>query len=163
VKKTTPLTYIILTLLFLTSITALVSAATTETFNVTASTMQYTFDLPQETTFNASLTTTNTIRVWIHDQNGSQIVNLGLVDKEAEFSFITNNAGKYYVNFENNLGNTVKVTFTYQTYPELPNDPLIPLSYWPIFAAITTALLCLIIYWIRHKKPKTLNETTMQY
>ncbi len=158
-NRTKAATFTVLTALLAASfLTLSASAATTETFTVTASTMQYTFDLPQGTIFNGSLSTTGTVRVWVSDANGSLAANLGLVDSSAKFGFVANNAGKYYVNFENNLGNSVQVTFTYQTDPELPGGgSLIPFSYWPVFAAITVVGAVLIVYFIRKNRKRNAN------
>jgi hypothetical protein len=157
-NRTRILTVTALMLLVATSFLLLTAqAATTETFTVTQRTYQITYNLPAETTFNASLSTTATVRVWVSDQNGSIITNLGLVDSTANFSFVATKEGNYYVYFENPLSNTASVTFTYQTDPELPssNQPLLPFWLLPVFIAITVVGAIMIIYFGRRKRKHT--------
>lgn len=129
-------------------------AATTETFTVTQTTYQVTFNLPAGTAFNGSLSTTGTVRVWVSDPNGSLIANPGLVDHTASFNFTASKEGNYYVNFENPMPTSASVTFTYQTDPELPsgNQSILPFWLLPVFAAITVVGVIVILYFSRKRK-----------
>lgn len=155
-NKTKTLTFTALTLLLAVSFMLLTvqAAATSETFTVKQTTYQITFNLPAATAFNGSLSTTGTVRVWVSDQNGSLITNLGLVDSAASFNFTAAKEGNYYVNFENPLSSSASVTFTYQTDPELPsgNSTILPFWLLPVFIAITVVGCILIIYFSRKKK-----------
>lgn len=149
------LTLTALTLLLAASFLALsASAETTETFTVTQTTYQITFNLPAGTAFNGSLSTSSTVRVWVSDPNGTLIANPGLVDSSASFSFVAAKEGNYYVSFENPLANPATVTFTYQTNPDISggNPSLLPFSIWPIFAVVTVVGCVLIVYLSRRKR-----------
>jgi hypothetical protein len=154
-NRTRTLTFATLTLIIAASFLVLtVQAATTETFTVKQSTYQVTFNLPVDTTFNGSVSTTSTVRVWVTDGNGSLITNLGLVDSTANFSFITTKEGNYYVNFENPLSSSASVTFTYQTDPDVTSSsaPILPFWLLPVFIAVTVAGCILIFYFSRRRK-----------
>jgi hypothetical protein len=150
-NKTRTLTLIILAVLASSLMATCVSASTTETFTVSQGTQRYTFDLPQGAIFNGSFTTTGTVRVWVNDANGTQLANLGLVDTNGQFSFVAANKGNYHVNFENNLANTVKVTFTYQTNPELETSSSLQVFLLPIVAIIIAAVCIVLVILIRRK------------
>jgi hypothetical protein len=152
------LTFTALTLLLAASFLLLIAqAATTETFTVTKATYQITFNLPAETAFNGSLSTTGTVRVWVNDANGSLIANPGMVDSTASFNFIAAKDGNYYVYFENPLSNSASITFTYQTDPELPsgNQSILPFWLLPVFVVITIVGCVLILYFSRKRKHNT--------
>ena len=150
-NKTRALTLIILAVLASSLMATCVSASTTETFTVSQATQRYTIELPQGAIFNGSLTTTGTVRVWVNDANGTQLANLGLVDTNGQFSFVAAHEGNYYVNFENNLANTVQVTFTYQTNPELETTSALPVFLLPIVAIIIAAVCIILVIVIRRK------------
>jgi hypothetical protein len=161
-NKTRTLTLIILAVLASSLMAACVSASTTETFTVSQATKRYTFELPQGAIFNGSLTTTGAVRVWVNDANGTQLANLGLVDTDGQFSFVAAHEGNYYVNFENNIANTVKVTFTYQTNPELENKSAFPVALLPIAAIIIAAVCIVLVIMIRRRfkeEPATQQKT----
>lgn len=152
-------TYTTLTiLLIIICLTPLVSAATTSTFTIAASTKQILLDLPSGTIFNSTINTSATIRVWASDKNGSLVANSGLIDNNAQLNFVAPNDGIYTFNFENNLGNSASVTFTYQTNPDVTGDnsSILPITYLPIFIAITIVGIFLIFYLTRknHKNSK---------
>lgn len=142
-----------LTLLLTTSSLLLsVQASTTETFTVTHTTYRVTFNLPADTTFNGSLPTTETVRVWVSDANGSLIRNLGLVDSTASFSFVAAQEGNYHVYFENSLYTSAAVTFTYETDPELSDSSsLLPFWLWPVFVAVTV-VGCIVVLYLNHRR-----------
>ena len=150
-NKTGALTIIILALLGSSLMVACVSASTTETFTVAQATKRYTFELPQGAIFNGSLSTTGPVRVWVNDANGTQLVNLGLVDATGQINFVATHQGNYYINFENNLANTVEVTFTYQTDPELENSSAFPVALLPIIAIVIAAVCIVLVIVIRRK------------
>lgn len=157
-NKTRTVTVTALTLLIAASFFILTAqASTTENFTVTQTTYQITFNLPAGTTFNGSISTTNTVRVWVSDANGSLIANPGLVDSTASFSFVAAKEGNYYVNFENPMSNSASVTFTYQTDPELPSGDSSLLPFWllPVFIAVTVVGVIVIFYFSRRKREHT--------
>jgi hypothetical protein len=131
-------------------------AAPIPTFTLSAQSSQLKYTLPAGTTFNGSISTTGTIRFWVSDPNGVQIVNLGLIDQEATFGFIAQQAGNYSLNFENDLPNPIQVTFSYETNPDISTDnsTSIPLIYLtiPITAAVIGSVL-IIVLARRKRKP----------
>jgi hypothetical protein len=155
-KKIKVLTSIAITALLITSFMALFASATTlPAITLSASSAQLPIMLPAGTMFNGSISTTGTVRFWVNDPNGAQIVNLGLIDKTGAFSFVTNQNGNYTINFENDLTNSIQVTFSYITNPDISarnNSSGIPPVY--LFLSIVLAFLgiILIIFLVRHKK-----------
>ena len=153
-NRTKIVTFSALTLLLAASFLMLTAqAAATETFTVTQTTYQITFNLPAGTAFNGSLSTTGTVRVWVSDQNGSLIANPGLVDNTASFNFTAAKEGNYYVYFENPLSSSAAVTFTYQTDPDVTSGTQSILPFWllPVFVVITIAGCILLFYVIRRR------------
>ncbi len=147
---------LLLVLLLVLSLMALSASATTlPAFTLSSSSVQIPIVLPMGTTFNGSITTSGTIRVWGSDPNGSNIFNLGLVDKTATFSFVAQQDGNYTLNFENDLPNSVQVSFSYTTNPALPEyNSGIPLFYLAIPIIIAIVGSSLIIFFGRHKRKK---------
>ena len=110
----------------------LASATTLPAIALSASSAQLPIMLPTGTTFNGSISTTGTVRFWVSAPNGAQIVNLGLIEKTTAFSFVANQNGNYTMNFENDLTNSIQVTFSYITNPDISagnNSTGIPLVY----------------------------------
>ena len=130
------------------------SASTVPAFTLSAQSSQIKYDLPAGTMFNGSISTTGTIRFWVSDPNGVQIVNLGLIDHEANFGFVAQPAGNYTLNFENDLPNPIQVKFSYETNPEIPtnNYTTIPLIYLTIPIAIAVIGSVMIICLVRRKR-----------
>ena len=94
------------------------------------------------------------IRFWVTAPSGGEIVNLGIIDRTGTFSFVAEQNGTYTFNFENDLPNTVTVTFTYTTNPQLPNGgSAIPVDYI-VVGAVAVAGSLLIIYAARRKNKK---------
>jgi hypothetical protein len=154
-QKTKTATYTAMTILLITvCLTPLASAATTSTFTITASTKQILLDLPAGTIFNSTIITSGTIRVWASDKNGSLIANLGLIDSSGNLNFVAPNDGIYTFNFENDLANPASVTFTYQTNPDVTGGTtsMLPITYLPIFIAITIVGIAAIIYVTRKNR-----------
>ena len=150
-------------LLLVLAITTLSASATTiPTFTLSAQSSQLKYTLPAGTTFNGSISTTGTIRFWVSDPNGFQIVNLGLIDQEATFSFVAQQAGNYTLNFENDLPNPVQVTFSYETNPDIStnNSTSIPLVYLTIPIAIAVIGSVLIIVLARRKRKPVLKTAS---
>jgi hypothetical protein len=133
---------------------------TIPTFTLSAQTYQLKYTLPAGTTFNGSISTSGTIRFWASDPDGALIVNLGLVDNATTFSFVTQQAGNYTLNFENNLPNPVQVNFAYQTNPDLSSNNSKPLIYLTIPTAIAISGSVLIIVLVRRKR-KEHNENSI--
>lgn len=161
-NKIRTLTYTTLTILLTTiCLIPLASATTTSTFTVAASTNQIIIDLPQGTIFNSTITTSGTIRVWASDVNGSLVSNLGLVDNSGKLNFVATKGGIYTINFENNVANSATVTFSYQTDPELStgNTSVLPITYLPVFIAITVVGCIVIIYLSRKNRKNHTNDS----
>jgi hypothetical protein len=154
-KKMKLVVDVALSVLLLTSLTAFSALATTyPTFTLSASSNQLQFALPQGTTFNGTISTTCSLRFFVSDPNGREIVNLGIIDKNTTFSFVAHQSGTYLLNFENDLHNTIQVTFSYETNPELQsnsNSTGTSLIYLviPIIIAVVGSLL--IIFVVRRK------------
>lgn len=150
-KKTKSLAFTVLTVLLTLSLLTLSASATTvTTFTLSAQSTQLQYLLPAETTFNGSISTTGTVRFWVSAPNGSQIVNLGLVDKAATFGFVAQQDGNYTLNFENDLPNQIQVTFSYQTNPDISdsnNSTSIPLIYLsiPLTTAVVGSILIIVL------------------
>jgi hypothetical protein len=143
---------VVLLLTFLTAFSAL--ATTYPTFTLSASSNQLQFALPQGTTFNGTISTTGSLRFFVSDPNGAQIVNLGIIDKNTTFSFVSLQSGTYLLNFENDLHNTIQVTFSYETNPALQgnsNSNGTSLIYLAIPIIIAVAGSFLIIFVVRRK------------
>jgi hypothetical protein len=154
-KKTKLLISTALTALLLASLMALSASAVTEpSFTLSASSNQLQYVMPAGTTFNGTISTTGTVRFWVSAPNGAQVVNLGLIDKAATFSFVAPQNGTYSLNFENNLANSIQVTFSYTTNPQIPdnNNSTGPsLIYLLITVIIAVFGSILIIFIIRRK------------
>jgi len=139
-----------------------VFATTVGPFTLTHSSGQLTYELHEGTFFYGSIVTSGGVRVWINAPNGTQIINLGIIDATTDFSFVSHQNGVYTVNFENDLQDSVSVTFNFQTDPELPDNntrafSTLPTSYIliPILIAVIGSIL--IIFLIRRKKTSTLE------
>ena len=159
-KKSKSVSLITAILLLIFSMTIFSAFGTTiPTFTLSAQTSQLRYTLPAGTTFNGSISTSGTIRFWISDPDGALIVNLGLVDNATSFSFVTQQAGNYSLNFENNLPNPVEVNFSYQTNPDLSSNNSIPLIYLTIPIAIGVFGSVLIVVLVRRKR-KEPNENS---
>jgi hypothetical protein len=139
-----------------------VSGTTVPTFTLSAQTSQLKYTLPAGTTFNGSITTSDTVRFWVSDPDGALIVNLGLVDNEAAFSFVAVQTGNYTLNFENTFPDPIEVSFSYQTNPELPGNDSTPLIYLAIPIAIAVFGSALMIVSIRQKRKKTIEKSKLK-
>jgi hypothetical protein len=140
------------------------STATFPTFTLSSSTTQLYYELPSGTQFNGSISTTGPVRFFLSAPSGTVIVNLGLVDKTATFSFTAQQTGNYTLNFENDLPNVIQVTFSYVTNPDISGDSNsggIPLFYIPIFIIITVFGSIVIFIATRRKNPKGNSEKTV--
>ena len=113
---------VITTLLIMSFMTLLASATTLPAITLSASSAQLPIMLPTGTIFNGSISTTGTVRFWVSAPNGAQIVNLGLIDKAEKFSFVAKQNGNYTLNFENILTDSIQVTFSYVTDPDISSD-----------------------------------------
>ena len=142
--------------------TASAFATTVPTFALTYSTNQLQYVLPSGTIFNGTIVTTGDVRFWVSDPNASEIVNLGIIDNDASFSFIAQQNGTYTLNFENDLPNTVQVTFSYTTNPPIPgsNDSTGLSNTYLIITIIiaVSAATLLILFERRQSKIKTSNN-----
>jgi len=154
-KKIKILTSFAITGLLIMSFMALfASAITLPAIALSASSAQLPIMLPTGTTFNGSISTTGTVRFWVSAPNGAQIVNLGLIEKTTAFSFVSNQNGNYTMNFENDLTNSIQVTFSYTTNPDISasnNSNGIPLDYLVISLVIAVLGIILIIFLVRRK------------
>jgi len=132
----------------------LASATTLPTITLSASSAQLPIMLPTGALFNGSISTTGTVRFWVSAPNGAQIVNLGLIDKTIDFSFVAQQIGNYTFNFENDLTNSIQVTFSFITDPDMGNgnnSTEIPLVYLLISIVIAVFGSILIIFFVRRK------------
>jgi hypothetical protein len=109
-------------LLLLSVIASSAFATTVPTFTLSSQSSQIQYVLPQGTTFNGSISTTGTFRFFVSAPNGTIIINLGLIDKTTTFGFVSQQNGTYIFNFENDLPNSIQVTFSYVTNPEIPGN-----------------------------------------
>ena len=139
------------------------SASTVSTFTVYESS-QIQFAIPTGTTFNGSISVTSTVRFWINAPDGTQIVNLGLIDSTATFGFVAQESGNYTMNFENDLpnANPSQVTFSYITNPELPqsgNSTTIPLTYWiAIILIVVVGVVLIVVLKYRKDRKQVPND-----
>jgi hypothetical protein len=132
----------------------LVSATTLPAITLSASSAQLPIFLPLGTTFNGSISTSGTVRFWVSAPNGAQIVNLGLIDKTTTFSFVANQNGNYTLNFEKDFTNSIQVTFSYTTNPDISdgnNSAGTPPVYLVISIVIAVLGSILIIFLVRRK------------
>ena len=157
-KKIKALTSAVLVAMLIMPLMAFSASATTvPAFNV-SSTSQLQIALPAGTTFNGSISSSGTLRFWASAPNGDQIVNLGLIDKPTEFSFIAQQTGNHTLNFENDLPHSgpIQVNFSYTTNPDISgsnNSAGIPLVYLAI-SIIITVLGSILIIFLVHRKTK---------
>jgi len=160
-KKTKLLSFVAVVFLLLSSFMTLAAFATTvQTFTLpsfSATYLQYL--LPQGTAFSGSISTTGSVRFFVSDPNGSQIVNLGIVDKNATFSFHALQSGNYTLNFENELPNSIiSVTFSYVANPAIPgtnSSTGISLGYLLTTIEVIAALaVFLAIFLVRRRQSK---------
>jgi len=147
---------VLLALLLTLSLAPVSFAASSTKFTIALSTNQIQFRIPAGTQFNGSIATTGMVRFWGSGPNGTQVVNLGIVDKSATFSFNTTASGIYTFNFENDLPNTITVTFTYTSNPPLPETGTGALTTYLLVAIVAVAIggSLLIIFLVRRKIKK---------
>jgi hypothetical protein len=144
----------ILTLLIMSFIPLLASATTLPAITLSGSSVQLPIMLSVGTVFNGSISTTGIVRFWVSAPDRAQIVNLGLIDKTNEFSFVAQQNGTYMLNFENDLTNSIQVTLSYVTDPEISNgnnSTGIPIVYLLISIVIVVLGSILIIFFVRRK------------
>lgn len=118
-KRTKLLLFAIVAGLLMSLAPVLVFADTTQTFSLSQSTYLLQYVMPAGTVFNGSISTTGSVRFWASDPNMTEIVNLGIVDNSATFSFVAAQNGTYTLNFENDMPNTIQVTFSYISNPTI--------------------------------------------
>jgi len=154
-KKTKLLISTALTALLLASLMALSAFATTvPAFTLSAQSTQLQYVMPQGTTFNGTISTTGSVRFWVNAPNEAKIVDLGIIDKTTTFSFVAHQNGTYTLNFENDMSNSIQVTFSYTTNPQIPdsnNLTGISLIYLLVTVIIAVFGSLLIIFIIRRK------------
>jgi len=128
-----------------------VFALTVPTFSLSESSYRLQYVLPAGTTFNGSIATTGSVRFWVSDPNMAQIVNLGIIDNADAFSFVAKQNGTYTFNFENDLPNTIQVSFSYVTNPTIPGGGSsgIVWAYLVIFVVVAVVGSVVIIFVIR--------------
>ena len=156
-KKTKLLISATLAVLLLASLMAVEAFATTvPAFTLSASSNQLQYMLPQGTTFNGTIATTGPVQFWVSAPNNAEIVNLGIIDKTTTFSFVATQKGTYTLNFENDMSNSIQVTFSYVTNPVIQgiNPAGISQSYL-IITVIIAVLGSILIIFIIHAKTKT--------
>ena len=125
-------------------------------FSIALETNQIQYNIPAGTIFNGTVATTGMVRVWVSAPNFAEIVNLGIIEKTTSFGFNATQNGTYTFNFENDLSNTITVTFSYSTNPPLPNgNSELPLAYIAV-GIIAVAGSLLIFFGIRRKNKKVM-------
>jgi LPXTG-motif cell wall-anchored protein len=158
IEKTKPLlTFAVLTALLLTSAAASqVSAASSTSFNLAQETNQIQYKIPSGTQFNGSIATSGMVRFWVTAPGGAEVVNLGIVDKTTPFSFVAQQNGTYTFNFENDMPNTITVTFSYTTNPQLPETSTVPNMTYILIGVVAVAVAgsLIIIFAVRRKNKK---------
>jgi hypothetical protein len=134
-----------------------VFATDTTKFNLALESNQIQYMIPAGTVFNGSIATTGMVRFWVTAPNGVQIVNLGIIDKTSSFSFDAQQNGTYTFNFENDLPNTITVTFSYTSNPQLPNNTTsTPPTFILTIIAVAVVGSLLIFFTIRHETKKAM-------
>jgi type II secretory pathway pseudopilin PulG len=168
-KKTKSVIFAMLAGLLLTSLMTFSGfASTVQTFTLSASSNQLQYFLPQGTTFNGTISTTGSVRFWVSAPNGFEIVNLGLVDKTATFSFTATQNGTYTLNFENDLSNTIQVTFSFVTNPVIPgiSNPAgtsqIYLVVTVIIAVVGSVVIIVIMRYKNKNPPERIQDEAPQ-
>ena len=132
-----------------------VFATDTTKFNIALESNQIQYMIPAGTVFNGSIATTGMVRFWVTAPNGVQIVNLGIIDKTSSFSFGAQQNGTYTFNFENDLPNTITVTFSYTSSPQLPNNTTnTPPTFILTIVIVAVVGSLLIFFGIRRKTKK---------
>jgi len=132
-----------------------VFATDTTKFNLALESNQIQYMIPAGTVFNGSIATTGMVRFWVTAPNGVQIVNLGIIDKTSSFSFDAQQNGTYTFNFENDLPNTIDVTFSYTSNPQLPNNTTnTPPTFILTIVIVAVVGSLLIFFGIRRKTKK---------
>ena len=119
--------------------------------------------LPLGTTFNGSIHTTGDVRFFVSAPNGFEIVDLGIIDKTATFNFTAEQNGSYTMNFENDLSNSIQVTFSYATNPMIQsgnNSTGISLDYSLMVVSIAAlaSFLIILLLQCRSKAQTTTNH-----
>jgi hypothetical protein len=146
-----------LALLLLASLTVVpVFATTVPTFTLSSSSNQLQYVLPAGTIFNGTISTTGDVRFWVSAPNYAEIVNLGIIDKTTTFSFVATQNGTYTLNFENDMPNSIQVTFSYVTNPVIPgsNNPAGVSQSYLIITVILAVLGSFLIIFVLHRKNK---------
>jgi len=156
-KKTKLLISTTLAVMLLASLMAVAAFATTvPAFTLSASSNQLQYTLPQGATFNGTIATTGPLQFWASAPNYTEIVNLGIIDKTTSFSFVATQKGTYSLNFENDLSNSVQVTFSYVTNPVIPGSNPAGVSQTYLIVTVIIAVLgSILIIFIIHRKSKT--------
>lgn len=140
-------------------------ATSSTSFNLALATNQIQFKIPAGTTFNGTITTTGMIRFWVTAPNEAPTVNLGIIDSKGSFNFVAQQNGTYTFNFENDMPNTVQVTFTYTTDPALPgnNSDIGLLPYIVvIIVAVVGSLLIILVVRRKNKKVASIQSKMAQ-
>ena len=96
------------------------------------------------------------VRFWVTAPGGAEVVNLGIVDKTTPFSFVAQQNGTYTFNFENDMPNTITVTFSYTTNPQLPETSTVPNMTYILIGVVAVAVAgsLIIIFAVRRKNKK---------
>ncbi len=132
-------------------------ATDTTKFSLALASNQIQYKIPAGTTFNGTIATTGMVRFWVTAPNEAAIVNLGIIERTTSFGFVAQQNGTYTFNFENDLPNTITVTFSYTSNPPLPNTNTgIPLAYILTVAVVAVVGSLLIFFTIRRKNKKVM-------
>jgi maltose-binding protein MalE len=153
--KTKVLSVAALAVLFLAvALSAAAHATTVPTFSLSEETRILQYTIPAGTAFNGTVSTTGSVRIWVSDPSLNQIVNLGIVDQSAKFNFTAPENGTYTFNFENDMQNTVQVSFSFTTNPQIsiPSDSGgLSITYLAVTGAVAVIGSIAIILFLRRK------------
>ena len=130
-------------------------ASDSTSFSLALSSNQIQYKIPTGTTFNGTVATSGMVRVWVTEPSGGEIVNLGIIEKTTSFGFVAQQNGTYTFNFENDMPNTITVTWTYTSNPQLPDTNAgIPITYIIFVGTAAVVGSLLIFFGIRRKTKK---------
>jgi hypothetical protein len=126
-KMTRLLTELSATLLVISLVAFPGFATTTKSLTIPQlSTTFFTLTLPQGTKMNGSVTPESSVRFFINNPLGNEIVDLGIVNTTTTFAFTATQDGNYTLSFENGQLNSITMWFSYETQPEIPSNASSP-------------------------------------
>ena len=167
-KETRLLTELLATLLMVSLVAFPAFGTTTRSFIIPQlSTTFFTLTLPEATKMNGSVFPEGSVRFFINDPQGNEIINLGIIDKTTTFEFTATQNGNYTLSFENGQLSSTTVSLSYDTQPEIPSNTSSPtlISFSDLvtiisIAAILIILALSIVLHRQRKKQETPNSSS---